>query len=381
MKKEILLTPGPSQVPPEVSAAGAVPIIHHRTKEFMEVFSGLIDGMKKVLGTEGHAFILGSSGTGAMEACVCNALSPGDRAVIGVTGKFGERFAQMCKVWGVETIELVREWGQIVTPEELKETLQKEKNVKAVFITHSETSSGVMHPLKELGEVVDKYGEGALFIVDSVSALAGLEMKMDEWKIDMVASGSQKALMLPPGLAFVGVRGEKAWKAIESSKIPKFYYDLKKYKKSIEKSGDTPFTIPVSLCLSLAASLKMLFDEGLENVYARHKKLAAATKAGVQALGLKLFSENLAYVETVIAVPEGVEGGKIVKLMTDKYGARCAGGQDPYKGKIVRIAHMGYCTHHDVILALSALEMALNDLGFKAPLGAGVKAAEEVFLA
>jgi aspartate aminotransferase-like enzyme len=235
-----------------------------------------------------------------------------------------------------------------------------------------------MHPLKELGEVVD--GHGALFIVDSVSALAGLEMRMDDWKVDIVAAGSQKALMLPPGLSFVGVRGEKAWKAIERSTIPKYYYDLKKYKKSLDKSGDTPFTIPVSLCLSLEASLKMIFDEGLENVYARHKKMSAAAQAGAKALGLKLFSEHLSYVETVVTVPEGIDGGKLVKLMTDKYGARVAGGQDDYKGKIVRIAHMGYVTHHDVLLALTALEMALSELGHKVELGAGVRAAEEVFI-
>ncbi|MFA6448780.1 MAG: alanine--glyoxylate aminotransferase family protein [bacterium] len=378
MKKEILLTPGPSQVPPQVAAAGAVPIIHHRTKEFMEVFGRLIEGMKKVYGTQGDAFILGSSGTGAMETCVVNALSPGDRVVIGITGKFGERFSLMCKAWGVEVVELVREWGHIVTPEELTETLSKEKDIKAVFITHSETSTGIMHPIDKLGPIVDEYG--ALFIVDSVSALGGLEMRMDDWKVDMVASGSQKALMLPPGLSFVGVRGEKAWKAIEASKIPKFYFDLKKYKKSIMKSGDTPFTIPVSLCLSLDESLKMILGEGLESVYARHKKMSAATQAGIKALGLKLFSDHLSYVESVFTVPEGIDGGKLVKVMTDKYGARVSGGQEPYKGKIVRIAHMGYVTHHDVLLAMTSLEMALSEMGFKVELGAGTKAAEEVFL-
>ncbi len=378
MKKEILLTPGPSQVPPQVAAAGAVPIIHHRTQEFMDVFKRLIEGLKKVLGTEGDAFILGSSGTGAMETCVVNALSPGDRAVVGVTGKFGERFAQLCKTYGVEVVELVREWGQIVTPAELAETLKKEKDIKAVFITHSETSTGIMHPLKELGKIVDDYG--ALFIVDSVSALGGLEMKMDEWKVDLVASGSQKAFMLPPGLSFVGVRGEKAWKAIESSKIPKYYFDIKKYKKSIDKSGDTPFTIPVSLCLSLDESLKMIFEEGLDAVYARHILMSKATRAGVKALGLKLFSDHLSYVETVFAVPDGIDGGKLVKTMTNKYGTRVSGGQEPYKGKIVRIAHMGYVTHHDVILAMASLEMALSEMGYKVTLGAALKAAEEVFL-
>lgn len=378
MKKEILLTPGPSQVPPQVSAAGAVPIVHHRSAEFVEIFKELTPRLKQVFGTAGDVFILTSSGTGAMETCVVNPLSPGDRVVVGNTGKFGERFARMCRKWGIEVVELVREWGQIVTPEELSKVLEKEKDIKAVFITYSETSTGVVHPLHELGPVIDAHG--ALFIVDAVSSLGGLEMRMDDWKVDLVAAGSQKALMLPPGLAFVGVRGEKAWKAIEASTIPKFYFDLKKYKKSFDKTGDTPYTTAVSLCLSLDESLKMLFEEGLDNVYARHGKLAAATRAGVTALGLKLFSEHPADVETVFEVPAGIDGGKLVKTSTLKYGCRIIGGQEPYKGKIVRIAHMGYCTHHDVLLALTALEMTLSEMGFKVELGAGVRAAEEVFL-
>ncbi|HPN95026.1 MAG: Soluble hydrogenase 42 kDa subunit [bacterium ADurb.Bin236] len=378
MKKEVLLTPGPSQVPHRVAAAGAAPIMHHRTAEFGEIFARAVAGMKKVYGTEGDVFIIASSGSGAMEMAVVNALSPGDRVVVGNTGKFGERFAQMCRVYGVEVVELVREWGKIVTPEEMDEVLTKEKDIKAVFITYSETSTGIMHPLAELGEVIDRHG--ALFIVDAVSGLGGLEMKMDEWKVDMVAAGSQKALMLPPGLSFLGVRGEKAWKAVEESKIPKYYYDLKKYRKSMQKSGDTPFTIPVTLVISLDESLKMMFEEGLESIYERHKKMAAATRAGVKALGLKLFSEHLSYVETVLEVPEGMDGKKLSSLITNKYGCRVAGGQDAYKGKIVRIAHMGYVTHHDVLLAISALEMSLKELGHDFELGTGVRAAEEVFL-
>ncbi|HOO55236.1 MAG TPA: alanine--glyoxylate aminotransferase family protein [bacterium] len=352
--------------------------MHHRSVEFGEIFKEITPKLKKVFGTEGDVFMLSASGTGAMEACVINTLSPGDRVVVGIAGKFGERFSQMCSTWGIDVIEINVEWGRIVTPEQIKDILSKEKDIKAVFITYSETSSGVMHPLEEIGPIVDDYG--ALFIVDAVSSLAGMEMRMDDWKVDLVATGSQKALMLPPGMAFVGIRGEKAWKAIEESTIPKFYFDLKKYKKSFDKSGDTPFTTPVSLCLSLNESLDMLLEEGLDNVYARHKKLAAATRAGVQALGLALFSEHLAYVETVFAVPEGVDGKKIVSTMTNKYGVRVAGGQDPYKGKIVRIAHMGYATHHDVMLAMTALEMTLRELGYECDLGAGSRAAEEVFL-
>jgi len=370
------MTPGPSQVPHRVAAAGAVPIMHHRSAEFKEIYGRVVADLKKLFGTEGYVFVIASSGTGAMEMCVVNVLSPGDKVIVGNTGKFGDRFSKMCNTYGMEVVELTKEWGQPVTAEEIEQTLDKEKDVRAVYVTHSETSTGVLNPIDEIGPVVDK--AGALFVVDTVSAFGAQEVRMDEWKIDMMAAGSQKALMLPPGIAFLAVSGEKAWKAYEKSVINKFYLDMGLYKKSFDKKGDTPFTTSVSLCLSLEESLKMIFDEGLENVYSRHARLAEATRAGVKAMGLKFFSNRPSNIETVFSVPNGVDGNELVKNVRENYGVRVSGGQEPYKGRIVRIAHMGYATGHDVILALSAVEMALSDMGFDLELGAGVSAAEEV---
>ena len=376
MKKELLMTPGPSQVPQQVAAAGAVPIIHHRSSEFKEIYGRLVKDLKKVFGTDGYVFVLGSSGTGALESAVVNSLCPGDSVVVCVTGKFGERFSKLCNIYGMKVTEINKEWGKAVTAAEVKAQLEKLGDVKAVFVTQSETSTGVLNPVDEIGPVADE--AGALTIVDSVSSLGAVEMRMDEWKVDLVAAGSQKALMLPPGLSFLGVRGEKAWKAYERSSIPKFYFDMGVYKKTFDKKGDTPYTTSVSLCLSLEESLKMVLGEGLENVYARHAKLAAAARAAVKALGLKLFAERPSDIETVFAVPAGMDGNELVKVIREKYGVRVSGGQEPYKGKIVRIAHMGYATGHDVILAVSATEMALLDLGYKLEMGAGVRAAQEV---
>ncbi len=377
MRKEVLMTPGPSQVPPQVAAAGAVPMMHHRSGDFKKIFARVVEGMKKIFGTQGDVFVLSSSGTGAMEAAVVNMLSPGDRVIVANTGKFGERFTNLCKNYGVDVVEIVKEWGDIVTPADIAEALEREQDIKAVFVTYSETSTGIANPVKDIAAVVDN--AGALFIVDAVSALGGLEMKMDEWKIDVVAAGSQKALMMAPGLGFIAIRGEKAWKAYEQSTIKKFYFDIGKYRKIFNKSGDTPFTTAVSLTLNLEESIKMIIGEGLDNVYERHAKMARATVAGIKAMGLKLFSQNGSNVLTVFSVPEGIDGNELVKVIREKYGIRASGGQEPFKGKIVRIAHMGYVTSHDVILALSAVEMALADMGFKVEPGSAVRAAQEEF--
>jgi len=377
MKKEILLTPGPSQVPPRVRAAEARPAIHHRGEEFKRIYAKLHSDLKELLNTKGDVFILGSSGTGAMEACVANTLSAGDRVVVGNTGKFGERFAQINRAYGVEVVEIKKEWGGIVTPQELDELLKREKDIHAVFITHSETSSGVMNPIDKLGKIAAAHG--ALFIVDSISAIGGLEIRVDEWGIDMLAAGSQKALMIPPGLAFLAV-GEKARKAYEKSKLPKFYFDIKAYRDSLAKDGECPYTIPVSLCLALSEAIAMMREEGFENIYARHRRLALAMRAGVKAMGLEFFSQHQSFVETVFRVPEGIDGVQLVRLVREKYGVRLSGGQSSYKGKIVRIAHMGYVTEHDILLAIATLEMVLKELGFPVELGSGIRAAEEVFL-
>lgn len=378
MRKEILLTPGPSQVPPEAAAAAAKPIIHHRTEEFRAVLKGLYKDLKTIFGTSQDVLILASSGTGAMEACVVNTLSAGDTVIVGITGKFGERYSKICSAYGMKVVEIVKEWGESVTAGEVEKALAGNPGASAVFMTHSETSSGVMNPIKEIAAVVKK--TDALFIVDSISALGGLEMRMDEWGVDVVVSGSQKALMIPPGLAFIAL-SERAWAAYKKSTLPKFYFDVEKYKKTLDKSGETPFTIPVTLCLALEKSIEMMFAEGLENVYKRHNTLSRACKAGVAALGLEIFTKPGcgSDVETVFKIPEGVDGSKLVKRMLQRFGLMISGGQEPYKGKIARIAHMGYCTEHDMILVLAGLEMCLAETGFCEISGAAVRAAEEVF--
>lgn len=364
-------------MPPRVRAAEARPPIHHRGEEFMEVYARLHADLKDLLRTSGDVFIIGSSGTGALEACVTNSLCPGDRVIVGVTGKFGERFALLNRAFGVNVTEIVKEWGKAITPEEVRAALEREPDARAVFITHHETSSGVVNPIHEIGPAVAE--TDAVFAIDSVSAIGGIEIKIDDWKIDFMAAGSQKALMIPAGLSFVAVSA-KGWKAYERSTLPKFYFDLGAYRKSLKDSGQCPYTVPVSLCMALSESLAMMKEEGFDNVFKRHAMLAEACRAGVEGMGLNLFSPNHSNVETVFKVPNSMDGGKLVKHVRERFGVRVSGGQKPYKGKIVRIAHMGYATEQDIILALAAVEMSLKELGWKVELGSAVRAAGEVFL-
>ena len=376
MKKEILLTPGPSQVPPAVAEVAARPITHHRTPEFRETLKNIHARLQSVMGTAGDVFVLASTGTGALEAGIVNTMSKGDKVIVVVAGKFGERYAEICEVFGLNVVEITKEWGRAAGAEDVKVALEQHPDARAVLVTHSETSTGVLHPLDEIGEVVKK--TDALFMVDTVSALGGTPMKMDEWGIDILAAGSQKALMIPPGLAFIAV-SEKAWKSSEKSDLPKFYFDLKRYKQRWEDKGETPFTTPVTLCQQLECALGMIMEEGVDHVMARHARLSRACKAGVTALGLEFYPEAPSHVETVFKVPDGVDGVKLVSHILDRFGIKVSGGQAKVKGKIVRIAHMGYATEHDILLALAAVEMCLCDMGYKAELGAAVRAAEEVF--
>lgn len=377
MKTEILMTPGPCQIPPEVRAAEALPAMHHRSAEFTEIFKGLAADLKKLLRTESDVFILSSSGTGAMEAAVANVVSPGDKVIVGVTGKFGERFSLMCKAFGANVVEINKEWGQIVTPEEVRAALKREKDARAVFITYNETSSGVVNPIHEIGPAVAE--TDAVFAVDAVSAFGGLDVRFDEWKLDFLAAGSQKAIMLPAGLAFSAVSA-KGWRAAERATSPRFYYDLREYRKSFNEKGQNPFTTPVSLCMGLRASLDMILAEGFDNALARHGRLARACRAGVAAMGLEPFTKHPSDVVTVFRVPAGVDGNELVKRVRERFGIRVSGGQNPFKGKIVRIAHMGYVSERDIIMTLSAVEMALIESGFGVEPGKAVRAAEEVFV-
>ncbi len=374
MEKRYLLTPGPTPVPSRVLEAISRPITHHRLPEFGKMLEEVEKGLKCLFQTKNEVLILASSGTGGMEAAVVNLLSPQDKVLVVNTGKFGERFTEIGESFGVEVEEIEIEWGKAVNPQIVKEKLNE--NIKAVFVTQSATSTGVLNDIESLSKIVEN--SPAVLVVDAISSLGAIDLQTDNWNVDVVIAGSQKGLMLPPGLAFVSL-SEKAWKMVEDANLPKYYWDFQKMRDSLKKPlPETPFTPAISLLCGLKEALKMIEEEGLKNVFAHHKRLAEATRAGIKALGLELFAENPVDTVTAIKVPAGVEGGALVKIMRDKYKVTIAGGQSHLKGKIIRIAHLGYMNTFDIIIGLSALEMALKDLGHKVELGKGVKAAEEI---
>lgn len=375
--KRYLLTPGPTPIPDFVRRAGARPIIHHRTPEFSKLFKEITEGLQYVFQTKNDIFTFAASGTGGMEACISNLLSPGDRVLIANTGAFGRRWENILKVYGLKPEKIEYPWGKAVRIEEVRERLEDNPEIKAVFTQLTETSTGVVNDIESIAKITAQ--SKALLVVDAVSGLGGQEIRTDEWGVDVVVAGSQKGLMLPPGLAFVSV-SKKAWNLIEESKLPKFYWNFKTYKKFFYEKGETPYTPAVSLLFSLKEVLKKILEEGLENILARHTLLACATRAGVNSLGLELFAEAPCDVVTAVKIPGDLDGIVLVKRMRDEYGVSIAGGQREFKGKIFRIAHLGYMDKFDVIIALSALEMMLNRLGYKVELGKGVAAAEKEFL-
>jgi len=377
MRKIYLLTPGPTPLPPQVSEAMSRPIIHHRTPQFQAILKEATDGLKYVFQTKNDVFILASSGTGAMEAAVINLLSPGDTVLTVHGGKFGERWTEICKAYNINAEVIDVEWGKAVDPAEIQKRLKANSKIKAVFATLCETSTGVVNDIAAIGKVVKD--TDVVLAVDAISGLGAIDLKTDEWFCDVVVSGSQKGLMLPPGLGFISV-SPKAFKLVESSKCPSYYLDLKKAKKAIEKT-DTPFTPAITLIIALCEALKMIKEDGLEAVFSRHKKMADATRAAMKALGLELFAPSAASdVVTAVKVPSGLDGEKLVKTMRDTYNITIAGGQDELKGKVFRIAHMGYIEEFDIIAGISCIEKVLNQMGYKFNLGAGIKAAEEIFL-
>ncbi len=374
IKKYYLLSPGPTPVPENVLAAAAEPIIHHRTPEFSKIFMETTEALRYVFGTKEDVYILTSSGTGAMEAAVVNLLSPGDKVLTLNAGKFGERWGNICKAYGIAYKEIVIEWGRDYTKAELEAELEAEPGVKAVFCQLSETSTGAIFDIQGFGEVVAK--TDAILVVDGISGTGAMPCPMDEWKIDVMVSGSQKSFMIPPGLAYIAV-GPKAWKLVETAKCPKFYFDLKKARKNLADKT-TPWTPAVSLVIQQKKALDIIRGLGLEKLFAHHRILGDATRAGIKALGLELLSQRPGNILTAVRTPAGVEGGKIVKTMQGKYMAYIAGAQDPHKGKFFRIAHLGYMGGFDIITALSALEMTLADLGYALEAGSGVRAAQTV---
>ncbi|SHH32414.1 L-aspartate aminotransferase apoenzyme [Thermosipho atlanticus DSM 15807] len=372
IKKNYLLAPGPTPVPSDILLEGAKETIHHRTPQFVSILEETLEGLKYLFQTENRVFTLLSSGTGALEAAVSNLLNPGDKAIIVEAGKFGERWREIAEAYNINIVSLKLEWGEAVTPEQIKEAIEKHPDAKAVFTTYSETSTGTVIDLEGIAKITRD--TDVVLVTDAVSALLAEPLKMDEWGIDVVVSGSQKGVMLPPGLAFIALN-EKAWKLVENSNNSRYYFNLKAYNK---KYPDNPWTPGVNLIYMLRKAINIIKNEGIENVWKRHKMLADATRAAVQALGLELFSKRPGNVATAVKVPEGVDGKKLTKIMRDKYGVTIAGGQEHLKGKIFRISTLGYLSIFDTIIGISALEFTLNELGYKVEFGKGVKAAQEV---
>jgi aspartate aminotransferase-like enzyme len=353
----------------------AMPIIHHRSPDFLPVLEAAKKGLQWLCQTKNDVLILCASGTGGMVGAVNNFFSPGDKALVVNAGNFGERWTKICKAYGLSVNELEIEWGHTVKPEVVEKALKDDPAIKGVFVQASETSTGVYHDIKALASIVRKYDD-KLLVVDAISALVAHDLKMDEWGIDVLIGGSQKGLMLPPGLAFVGI-SEKAWKFAETSKCPRFYFNFKKERESLAKN-QTNFTSPVTLIIGLNECLKLLQKEGLENAFERHRRLAAATRAAIKTLGLELFTrESPSNSVTAILAPAGIDGQEIYKNLRVKYGITAAGGQGRAKGKIFRIAHLGYADTFDIITAIAGVEMTLKSMGHPLTLGSGVAVAEE----
>lgn len=378
MIKKRLYTPGPTPVPEQIMLTMAEPMIHHRHPEFQEILTSVNENLKYLFQTDNGVMTLTSSGTGAMEASVANVLSKGDTAVYVNGGKFGERWGEILNAYGLNVVEIATEWGMPVSPEKVLETVKKNPETKALYLTHSETSTGTATDIKAIAEAVHKHNNDIAVIVDGITSVGAMKCQMDEWGLDIVVTGSQKGLMIPPGLAHIAV-GKRAWKLIEKSDLPNYYFDLKAAKKALDKN-DTPWTPAVTLFIGLEEALRMLREEGIENVWSRHQKLADAIRAGCQALGLKLLSSSPSNALTAVYVPEGVEFKKFNSVIKEKYGITVAGGQGHLKGKIFRISHLGYYDELDMMTMMAALERTLVEVGADIPVGAGLTAAQEVFL-
>jgi len=374
--KKRLLTPGPTTVPERVLEALSRPVLYHRSPEFKEIFLDTRERLKRLFRTSGEVLILTSSGTGAMESAIVNLFNPGDSAVVVVGGKFGERWKELCEVYGVKPVVVEVEWGKSVDPEEVEKAIEKNPDVKAVLVQICETSTGTIHDVKGIGEVLKNYPD-VLLIADGITAYGVYDIPTDEWGIDVAITGSQKALMTPPGLAVISLN-ERALKRLEEVKTRSYYFDLKKELKN-QKKGQTAYTTGTSLVVALNEALKMIEEEGFENVAKRHELLAKATRAGVEAIGLKLFSEKPANGVTAICAPEGINGQDVVKVAREEFGVTIAGGQAHLKGKIFRLSHMGYVDVFDVLTALEVTELTLYRLGYRRfSLGDSLKAAMEV---
>jgi len=371
VKKNYMLTPGPTMVPSEVLLAEAAPMIHHRTAQFSQVMVEVVDGLKTLFGTKEDVYLVMGSGTAAMEAAVANVCSPGDTAICAVGGKFGQRWAALCKVYGCNVVEIGLEWGEGLAAEQAEAALNEHPDARAFYITQSETSTGAFTDVQAIAALTRK--TDMLLGVDAITGIGVHPFRMDEWGVDIVVSGSQKGCMMPPGLAFIAV-SPRVWQTVEACTSPRYYLDLRAMRQSWEKHT-TPYTAAVSLIRALHKGLQMIFEEGLDEVHARHARLAAAARAAVEAIGLKPVAKNPVNGVTAVYVPEGVDTDKLVNLMRDKYGVTMAGGQGKLKGKVFRIGHMGYVSEEDLLVGVATLEKALREMGHEFPPGAALQAA------
>ncbi len=369
--------PGPTPVPDRVVRKMSEPVLTHRSREFSDLLREVTAGLQHVFQTKNDVLVLTASGSGAMEAAVVNLLSPGDRVLAIRGGKFGGRWVELCETFGLDTQPFDVEWGRAADPDEVDRVLDAQGPFKAVLATHSETSTGVLHDIEALGQAVRRHG--CYFIVDAISGMGANELRTDDWHVDLALTGSQKALMVPPGLAFISV-SERAWRGFEENLRPSYYLNLKRAKDSFSK-GLTPYTPAVSLLMGLAESLQMIREIGLESIYRIHQRNARVTRAGVLALGLELFAHRPSDVLTSVRMPSGVDGSEVLKTIKQDRGVTIANGMEDYKGKVIRIAHLGYdISPSDMLVAISALEHGLCSHGHHFESGAGIAAAQRVML-
>lgn len=368
-----LFTPGPVEIPARIlRALSAIPP-HHRTELFRGTYKRVTQAMRELHRTEGEVFLLGASGTGAMEAAVVNLMSPASRALVVVGGKFGERWMNLLKAYGVPYEKIDVEWGRAVDPAEVERALTRDPSIRAVFSTHSETSTGAIHDVQAIAKITKS--RGVMLVVDAITGLGVHPLEQDAWGVDVIVCGSQKGLMIPPGLASVSLAPWAA-QAIDQDGLPRFYFDLRRMRKSAPQ-GETPWTPAVSLVLALEEALAMIREEGLENVHMRHRRLAHAMRAGAQALGFRLFAANPSHALTALYPPEGVDASAVVKRLREVHGIVVAGGQDHLKGKIFRVGHMGAYDLGDVFVMIGALEECVAAFGH--PARGGVEAAHRAW--
>ncbi len=381
LTKARIMAPGPTEIPPTVLAAAAQPILHHRTEEFRAIFAEVSDKMRTVFCTTHPVLMLAASGTGGLEAAITNLTVVGDTIIVISGGVFGERWAKIAEAHGRIVHRIVVEWGKAVEPSAVAEALLAVPNAALLCATLSETSTGVQHPIQAIAELTRS--SNILLAVDAVSGLAVGELRMDDWGIDVVVSGSQKGLMIPPGIAFISLN-DRAWKQVDTKAAPSFYFSLRQAKAKLteDKLPDTPWTPSVSLVCQLQASLRLIEAEGIEAIWKRHELLALATRTAVTAMGLSLFADKSSPNPGVTSVysPEGIDSGVIVKKLRQDWGISIVGGQGKLKGKIFRIGHMGYCDRTDVLATIAALEVVLSSLDVKIQFGNGVAAAQNIFL-